>query len=207
LYALAISYSKGSYFEDVIFIIQVAYYSKNVSILKIPLYNYRHRDGPITASASKKKIAYMFMSLCLVKDFLEVEGIYNQYKKEYMIRLLMHAVCYNFLDYIKLPKKESDVELDNYMKRLRKSKLLRQENLLLLKDAISDMEEDESRSKDYYITVYNVFISLVYSCWIFQLLSKTSIVINNNMQRISALVQKINFLSASSGGNAMKTTI
>ncbi len=158
-----ILFSEGIYFEDVIFIIKAAYYAKSLGVLKLPLYNYRRREGSITTSASKKKIADMFTSLGIVKDFLKAEDIFNLYQREYLIRFLTHGVCFNFLDYVKLPKTKRDAELEDYMNKLGKSKLVCQENLVLLNHAFSELEEDETRSKSFYGECYWIMSSLLYS--------------------------------------------
>jgi glycosyltransferase involved in cell wall biosynthesis len=186
-----ILFSEGIYFEDVIFTIMVAYYAKSVAVLKLPLYNYRRREGSITTSASKKKIADMFTSLGIVKEFLEAEGIFKQYQREYLIRFLTHGICYNFLDYFTLSKKNRDMELDNYMNRLRKSKLLRRENVLLLKQVISELGEDESRTKSSYLLCYKIMYSLVSSYRVFWFSYKMSFEVRKSFHRLFTAVDKI----------------
>jgi len=186
-----ILFSEGIYFEDVIFTIKAAYYAKSIAVLKLPLYNYRRREGSITTSASKKKIADMFASLGIVKDFLKAEDIFNLYQREYLILFLTHGICYNFLDYFTLSKKNRDMELDNYMDRLRKSKLLRRENVLLLKQVISELGEDESRTKSSYLLCYNIMYSLVSSYRVFRFSYKMSFELRKSFHRLFIKADKI----------------
>ncbi len=190
-----ILFSEGIYFEDVIFTIKAAYYAKSLGVLKLPLYNYRRREGSITTSASKKKIADMFASLGIVKEFLEAEGIFKQYQREYLIRFLMHGVCCNFLDYFTLSKKNRDRELDNYMDRIRKSKLLCKENLLLLNHAISELNQDEARSKRFYMLCYRIMSSLMYGYRAFWFSYKLSFWVRENLQNLFDHLHKMKFLS------------
>ena len=190
-----ILFSEGIYFEDVIFTIKAAYYAKSIAVLKLPLYNYRRREGSITTSASKKKIADMFASLGIVKEFLEAEGIFKQYQREYLIRFLMHGVCCNFLDYFTLSKKNRDMELDDYMDRIRKSKLLCKENLLLLNHAISELNQDEARSKRFYMLCYRIMSSLMYGYRTFWFSYKLSFWIHENLQNLFDHLHKMKFLS------------
>ncbi len=186
-----ILFSEGIYFEDVIFTIKAAYYAKSLGVLKLPLYNYRRREGSITTSTSKKKIADMFTSLGIVKDFLKAEDIFNLYQREYLILFLTHGICYNFLDYFTLPKKNRDRELDNFMDRLRKSKLLRRENVLLLKQVISELEEDEFRTKSSYLLCHKIMSSLVSSYRVFRFSYKVSFEIRKSFHRLFTGVDKI----------------
>ncbi len=157
-----IIFIEGIYYEDVIFTIQAIYFAKTIGIIKQSLYHYRRRDGSITLSHSKKKIADMFTSLGIVKRFLEDEGIFNEHQREYLIRFLMHGVCYNFIEYFKLSGNYRDAELNNYMYTLRKSKIFRHENLLLLRLAISELGNDETRSKFFYLECEKFLSGLMY---------------------------------------------
>jgi len=162
IFSNEIIFIEGIYFEDVIFTIKSIYFAKSIGIIKQSLYHYQRRDGSITLSHSKKKIADMFTSLGIVKRFLEDKGIFNEYQREYLIRFLMHGVCYNFIEYFKLPINYRDAELSKYMYALRKSKIFRQENLLLLRLAITELAEDETRSKFYYIECEKFLSALMY---------------------------------------------
>ena len=191
-----IHFSEGIYFEDVIFTIKAVYYVKTIGVVKLPLYHYRRREGSITSSASKKKIADMFTSLGIVKDFLEEEGVFNQYQSEYLIRFLTHGICYNFLDYFKLSNKEMDVELNEYMNKLRKSKFLRQENLLLLKHTISELGDDEARSKSFFVMCHSIMFSLMYSYNSFKIKYKIFIFLKVMFNKLFECSNKINLFIA-----------
>lgn len=161
-------FPEGIYFEDVTFVSKAAYLFKHIGILKQGLYNYRYRPNSITQAVSKKKIRDWHESLFLVKVFLEEQGIYQQYEKEYLIRYLQHAVCGSHYDYLRLPKDECDEGLDKYMQNLREGGLLSDANLSIIQQAIAELDDDESDAKKTYEWLYQTSHSLKYNYTIFK---------------------------------------
>lgn len=161
-------FPEGIYFEDVTFVSKAAYLFKHVGILKQGLYNYRYRPNSITQAVSKKKIRDWHQSLFLVKKFLEEQGIYPQYEKEYLIRYLQHAVCGSHYDYLRLPQQERDETLDKYMQDLREGELLSDANLSMIQQAITELDDDESDTKKTYEWLYQTGHSLKHSYTIFK---------------------------------------
>jgi len=180
----AILFSEGIYFEDFFFTIKTAYHTQNIGVLKRPLYHYRQRTGSITASASKKKIADMFTALSLIKTFLQSEGVYRRYQREYLICFLAHGVCYNFLDYWKLSKQERDAELDEYMRNLRTGKLVCQESVSLFSVALAGLDKEEKRTKSVYTMCRKMLGYLVNDYYLFSINYRLAFWIRRTIQRL-----------------------
>ena len=159
----SICFPNEIYFEDVPFSIKAIYKAKNIGVLRSSLYNYRQRNTSITESVSKKKITDMLVSLVMVKKFLDEENIFIQYQREYLLRFLMHGICYVFMNYFRLSKQEKDEGLDRYMEKLRTSSFMRTENLLFVLQAIAELDADEVHAKESYQRTYNTLYSLIYS--------------------------------------------
>lgn len=159
----SICFPNDIYFEDVPFSIKAIYKARSIVVLKSPLYNYRQRNTSITGSVSKKKITDMLVSLVMVKKFLDEENIFIEYQREYLLRFLMHGICYVFMNYFRLSKQEKDEELDRYMEKLRTSSFLRTENLLFVRQAIAELDADEAHARESYQRTYNTLNSLIYS--------------------------------------------
>ena len=153
-------FPEGIYFEDVAFVAKAAFLFKPIGILKLGLYNYRYRPNSITQAVSKKKIRDWHNSLVLVKAFLEEQGIFPQYEKEYLIRYLQHAVCGSHYDYLRLPKQERDEDLDRYMQGLREGDLLSDANLSMIQQAIAELDDDDRETKQTYEWLYRTAYSL-----------------------------------------------
>ncbi len=156
-------FPRDIYFEDVPFSIKAVYKASNIGVLKLPLYNYRQRNTSITESVSKKKITDMLVSLVIVKRFLDEENIFIKYQREYLLRFLMHGICYVFMNYFRLSKQEKDEGLDRYMEKLRTSSFLRTDNLLFIRQAIAELDADEAHAKESYQRTYNTLNTLIYS--------------------------------------------
>ena len=168
-----VEFAEGIYFEDIIFTIKATYYAKSIGVVKAPLFNYRYRQNSITHSVSKKKICDMRASLISVKEFLDEERVFKKYQKEYLIRYLQHAVCLSFLDYFRLPKEERDFELDEYMSDIRKSSLLRLENLSLFRAEAQSFGEVERNTRQIYIAFYKILYNLKYHYVFFKVIFKS----------------------------------
>ena len=161
-------FPEGIYFEDVTFVAKAAFLIRNVGILKLGLYNYRYRPNSITQGVSKKKIYDWHNSLVLVKAFLEEQGVYPQYEKEYLIRYLQHAVCGSHYDYLRLPKQERDEALDTYMQELRMDGLLSDANLSMIQQEIAGLDDDDLETKKTYEWLYRTAYSLRHNYTVFK---------------------------------------
>jgi glycosyltransferase involved in cell wall biosynthesis len=65
-----ITFSKGIYFEDVIFVAEALYHIGKIGVINtIPLYNYRIRQNSIIQSTSKKKIDDLYTAHIYLKEF------------------------------------------------------------------------------------------------------------------------------------------
>ena len=169
----SVRFAEGVYFEDVIFTIKAAHYAKSRGVVKATLLNYRYRTNSITHSVSKKKICDMHTSLISVKEFLDEKKIFKKYQKEYLIRYLQHAVCLSFLDYFRLPEAERDFELDEYMSDIRKSSLLRLENLSLFRAEAQRFGEVERNTRQIYIAFHKILYNLKYHYVLFKVIFKS----------------------------------
>lgn len=148
-------FSEGIFFEDVEFTTSMLYHAKKVTVLPFVGYHYRKHSQSVTGRSSKQKIDDKFTAFTQIKSFLEDKGVFQQYQSLYLARFLTFCVYTCFNDYFSLPKNECDQELDVYMLRIRKSKLLKKENLLLLRNiALSLPKEKEKVVRRMYLGAY-----------------------------------------------------
>lgn len=168
-----IEFSVGIYFEDIIFVAKALNSIQKIGVLNnAPLYNYRIRKNSITQALSKKKIDDNFTAHVYFKEYLESVGIYKTYEKEYLIRFLVYCVFLSFWDYYRMSKNQKDKELDDYMKKIRKSKLLSIKNFHLLKTASKKLEKTEKRTKNTYKTAHLILSQIKYSFFVFKIVMK-----------------------------------
>jgi glycosyltransferase involved in cell wall biosynthesis len=168
-----IEFSVGIYFEDIIFVAKALNSIQKIGVLNnAPLYNYRIRKNSITQSLSKKKIDDNFTAHVYFKKYLESAGIYKTYEKEYLIRFLVYCVFLSFWDYYRMSKKQKDRELDDYMKNIRKSKLLSIKNFHFLKTASKNLEKNEVRTKKTYKTAYFILAQIKFNLLLFRIAMK-----------------------------------
>ncbi len=148
-------FSEGIYFEDIEFTTSLLFYAKKVSVLPFVGYHYRKHPQSVTGRSSKQKIDNKFTAFTQIKTFLEDQGVFHQYQSLYLARFLTFCVYTSFNDYFSLSKNECDQELDEYMYRIRKSKLLKKENLLLLRNIVLSLpKEKEKFVRRMYLGAY-----------------------------------------------------
>lgn len=151
----ALRFSEGIYFEDIEFTTSLLFYAKKVTVLPFVGYHYRKHPLSVTGRSSKQKIDDKFTAFTQIKTFLEDQGVFQQYQSLYLARFLTFCVYTCFNDYFSLSKNERDQELDEYMYSIRKSKLLKKENLLLLRNiALSLPKEKEKFVRRMYLGAY-----------------------------------------------------
>ena len=151
----ALRFSEGIYFEDIEFTTSLLYYAKKLTVLPFVGYHYRKHPLSVTGRSSKQKIDDKFTAFTQIKSFLEDQGVFQQYQSLYLARFLTFCVYTCFNDYFSLSKNERDQKLDAYMLRIRKSTLLRKENLLLLRNiSLSLPKEKEIVVRRVYLEAY-----------------------------------------------------
>ena len=151
----ALRFSEGIYFEDIEFTTSLLFYAKKVTVLPFVGYHYRKHPLSVTGRSSKQKIDDKFTAFSQIKSFLEHKGVFQQYQSLYLARFLTFCVYTCFNDYFSLSKSEGDQELDEYMYLIRKSTLLRKENLLLLRNiGLSLSKEKEKVIRRVYLGAY-----------------------------------------------------
>ena len=97
----------------------------------------------------------------MIKDFLETEKIYEKYKDEFTIRLLSCCISPCYKDYLKMPKKIRDKELSLFMDKIRKSNLLSQRNLSLLKRDYIKTEKTGPKDEAVFVKkAYNLLFAI-----------------------------------------------
>lgn len=164
-----IEFSVGIYFEDIIFVTKALNSIQEIGVINgVSLYNYLIRKNSITQSLSKKKIDDNFTAHVYFKEYLEASNIFKKYESEYLIRFLVYCVFLSFWDYYRMSKKQKDEELDNYMKRVRKSKLLSFKNLYLLKTATKELEKTEIRTKKTYKMAFIILSQIKLNSFLFK---------------------------------------
>lgn len=170
-----ITFPEGIYLQDVPFSAQAQYYSKNIGVIKELLYNYRIHEASITQSPSKKKIDDSFTAHFKIRDFLKEQNVFEQYNKDFIIRLLSCCILPCFVDYLKMPKTQKDEELKNFMKQVRKSDLLSFPNLLLLKEMGTTLDKIQSGEGKFFKRSFGFLYGIRYSYGFFKLLLKLKI--------------------------------
>ena len=151
----ALRFSEGIYFEDIEFTTSLLYHAKKVRVLPFVGYHYRKHPLSVTGRSSKQKIDDKFTAFTQIKSFLEDQGVFQQFQSLYLARFLTFCVYTCFNDYFSLSKNERDQELNAYMHRIRRSTLLRKENLLLLRNiGLSLSMEKEKTTRTAYLRAY-----------------------------------------------------
>lgn len=158
-----ILFAEDIYFEDVVFTTKAWHYASRVGFIKQSLYNYRVRKKSIARSASKKKIDDCFTAHLEIKKFLEKQGVYEKYKKEYTVRFLSCCLALCFTYYLMMPKKERDNELISFMDKSRKSYMLHSSNLQLLKNIFVNNSTDEVTEHIFFKNAYNFLSTIKYN--------------------------------------------
>lgn len=150
-----IKFAEGIYFEDIIFSTKILFHAKKVGIIKYACYYYRKHVASITSKSSKQKIDDKFTAHVQVKSFLREQGVLFQFQSLYMARFLVLCVNTSFHEYFVLPMAGRDNELDAYMYKIRKSKLFRKENLLLLYNIGASIPKKEKGARKAYLGGYH----------------------------------------------------
>lgn len=150
-----ICFAEGIYFEDIIFSAQILFYAKKVGVIEQACYYYRKHGASITGKSSKQKIDDKFTAFTQIKTFLEGQKVFQHYQSLYLARFLALCVHTSFNEYFGLPKTERDQELDDYMYRIRKSGLLRNENLMLLRTIGLSLSKNEKSTRKAYLGAYH----------------------------------------------------
>ena len=149
-----IRFAEGIYFEDVQFSTRLLFYAQKVNIIKEVCYYYRKHTNSVTGRSSKQKIDDKFTAFLGIKTFLQEQAVFQQFQGLYLARFLALCVHTSFNEYFVLPKTELDKELDAYMLNIRKSKLLRKENLLLLRNIGLRLPKNEKAARRAYLGAY-----------------------------------------------------
>ena len=165
-----IVFPEGIYLEDVPFTVRTQYYCKKVGVIKESFYNYRIHEASITQSASKKKIDDSFTAHLMIKDFLEKEKVFEEYKKDFIIRMLSCCVLPGYVDYFKMPNQLIDKELKSFMSQVRKSELLSQQNLFLLKEIATELDQQKSNKGKFFKRAFGFLMGIRYAYGFFKLL-------------------------------------
>ena len=118
-----IYYPEGIYHEDIPTTFKLYYFSKKISHIEEPLYNWVQRDTSISKTISKKHISDMFYIFELTKEFLQEHMIFEKYKHEYIIR------CFSYYGQI-LTRVTSEKNLEDlFYKKLIHANLCTQDNI------------------------------------------------------------------------------
>ncbi|MEA1787162.1 glycosyltransferase family A protein [Arenibacter sp. GZD96] len=149
-----LSFPEKIYFEDIPFTVQMLYHASELQVISEPLYNYRKHGFSITGKAGVKKIEDKYIAFNQVKTFLEEQRVFKQFQRMYLARFLALCVHTSFNDYFSLSKNESTDELDSFMNEIRNSKLLRKDNLLLLRNIGLSLPKEEKRSRLGFLQAY-----------------------------------------------------
>lgn len=108
--------------EDVLYILEIAYYANKISLVNKPFYHAVERASSITRNFTEKNIDNILLALSFQKNFLLKHNIYNKYKDVFeasYIRQLCFIVYQaalrvdykNFVSLIKNLRKQSLFEL------------------------------------------------------------------------------------------------
>jgi CRISPR system Cascade subunit CasB len=150
-----IGFAENMFFEDIQFSTQALFYAKKVGVIEQACYNYRKHGASITGKSSKQKIDDKFTAFTQIKTFLEGQKVFQHYQSLYLARFLALCVHTSFNEYFVLPKTERDQELDDYMYRIRRSGLLRNENLMLLRTIGLSLPKNEKSARKAYLGAYH----------------------------------------------------
>lgn len=127
------------YFEDISISPKMFYYAKKIVLIREPLYNYTSRENSILHSITTKKTNDFIKSLGMIRNFLEINKAYEDYKNHlwfyaqkakivsYYYILGLHNKASNFKGFI--------------------------ENISCAKKSIDYFVSDDFTSKDYSIPI------------------------------------------------------
>lgn len=150
----SIAFAEGIFFEDIQFSTQILYHAQKVARVDKALYNYRKHGVSITGCSSKQKIDDKFTAFTSIKTFLQQQGVFQHYQGLFLLRFLTLCVHTSFNEYFGLSKAERDKELDDYMHKIRKSNLFKNEKLLLLRNLALSLPKAEKGVKKTYLGAY-----------------------------------------------------
>lgn len=148
-------FAEGMYFEDVQFSTQLLYFAEKVGVIAHSCYFYRKHGASITGRSSKQKIDDKFTAFTQIRPFLKEQGAFEQYQEFYLVRFLALCVHTSFNEYFGLFRKERDKELDAYMLSIRKSSLLQDKNLQLLRNLGLSLPKTEKDARNAYLGAYH----------------------------------------------------
>ena len=106
----------------------------------------------------------------MIKDFLEKEKVFEEYKKDFIIRMLSCCVLPGYVDYFKMPNQLIDKELKSFMSQVRKSELLSQQNLFLLKEIATELDQQKSNKGKFFKRAFGFLMGIRYAYGFFKLL-------------------------------------
>ena len=145
-----ITFTEGIYFEDINFVARAIFNTKKIGVInKTPLYNYLIHEKSITGQLTKKKIEDLYTAHVYLKEFLIEKNLFETFQKEYLICFLVYCVKFSFSGYFKMNKKERDTELDEFMKSIRKSDLLENNSISLIKEIAENYRSEENTYKHF----------------------------------------------------------
>lgn len=148
-------FTEGIFFQDIQFTMQALYFAKRVNIIPKACVYYRKHFNSVTGHSSVKKIYDKFTAHENIRNFLIERNTFGYYQMEYKLGFLTFCLFNCFKDYFSLSKKHRDQELDQYMKKIRSSKLLKRENLLLIRNiGLSLDKRKEKTTRKFYLTAY-----------------------------------------------------
>lgn len=131
------------YFEDISISPKMFYYAKKIVLIRDPLYNYTSRENSILHSITTKKTNDFIKSLGIIRNFLEINKAYKDYKSHlwfyaqkakivsYYYILGLHNKASNFKGFI--------------------------ENISCAKKSIDYFVSDEFASRDYNIPIRTIY--------------------------------------------------
>ncbi len=82
-----IRYPLNLYHEDIPITCQLIYHAKKLSVVEEVFYFWLRRNGSISKSVSEKHVNDIFSALEMTKSFLNKNGVYKKYKKEFIRRV------------------------------------------------------------------------------------------------------------------------
>lgn len=84
-------YPEGLLFEDYAICYKL-FYNVNIKVIEGCMYDYRIRNGSIMRNFNANIIGHKLQILDSMKTFLESEGVYNKYKKNYINTVIFHGL-------------------------------------------------------------------------------------------------------------------
>jgi len=149
-----IKFPEGIYYEDVFFVIKAVFYSENLKVFEVPIYNYCClKEDSITNKPTIQKIEDFISVHNLIDDFFlshEKTDVYNNeliYKNIICIGIVLRM-------YLKLPKKQRSNDLVVSLKELLKSDIVTRPNL---NKVIKIINEENINGTYYFIRLIKHF--------------------------------------------------